>query len=102
MNLFCHKDRPFLSFDVRQVSNLDDQHAGKAGRTSSCQAELQGSQRLSKNKVVSLHENDNVINNGGSSGYYDNYLWFGPRGNGGRYLGALVHRIFLTLVLSIF
>lgn len=67
-------------------------HAGKASRSNITQMEsLGGSQKLSKNKVISLGENnllpESCVNDKGeSSGYYDEYLWFGPRGNGGMYL----------------
>ncbi|XP_068315352.1 uncharacterized protein [Pyrus communis] len=47
-----------------------------------------GSQKSSKNKVPLQDQNkflpeSRTNNKGESSGYYDQYLWFGPRGNGG-------------------
>ncbi|KAB2597470.1 protein SCAI-like [Pyrus ussuriensis x Pyrus communis] len=47
-----------------------------------------GSQKSSKNKVPLQDQNkflpeSRINNKGQSSGYYDQYLWFGPRGNGG-------------------
>ncbi|KAM1161249.1 hypothetical protein ACFX2B_000370 [Malus domestica] len=47
-----------------------------------------GSQKSSKNKVPLQDQNkfqpeSRINNKGESSGYYDQYLWFGPRGNGG-------------------
>ncbi|KAF3439248.1 hypothetical protein FNV43_RR17524 [Rhamnella rubrinervis] len=63
--------------------------SGKAGRSNITQTEsLGGSQKFSKNKVISIEKQNNslpessVIDKGESSGYYDKYLWFGPRGNG--------------------
>ena len=68
-------------------------YAGKVGRNVAPMDCLGGSsQKLSRNKAVSLHEHNStlpdscVIDKGeSSSGYYDKYLWFGPRGNCGRY-----------------
>lgn len=66
--------------------------AGKAGRNNVTQAyNSGGSHKSSKNKVPLPAQNNSMpescINNKGeSSGYYDQYLWFGPRGNGGRFL----------------
>ncbi|KAM1181886.1 hypothetical protein ACFX13_000448 [Malus domestica] len=47
-----------------------------------------GSQKSLKNKVPLQDQNkfqpeSRINNKGESSGYYDQYLWFGPRGNGG-------------------
>lgn len=65
-------------------------YAGKAGCSNVTQTEcLGGSQKSSKNKVISLQGKNNslpescVDDKGGSSSCSDKYLWFGPRGNGG-------------------
>ncbi|CAB4283767.1 unnamed protein product [Prunus armeniaca] len=63
--------------------------SGKASRNNVTQAyNSGGSHKSSKNKVPLPAQNNSMpescINNKGeSSGYYDQYLWFGPRGNGG-------------------
>ncbi|KAL6277246.1 hypothetical protein ACE6H2_020847 [Prunus campanulata] len=63
--------------------------SGKAGRNNVTQVyNSGGSHKSSKNKVPLPAQNNSMpescINHKGeSSGYYDQYLWFGPRGNGG-------------------
>ncbi|KAM1426882.1 hypothetical protein PS1_019369 [Malus domestica] len=63
--------------------------SGKVGRSNASQVYSSGgSQKSSKNKAPLQDQNkflpESCINNKGeSSGYYDQYLWFGPRGNGG-------------------
>lgn len=70
-------------------------HAGKAGPSNFAQVgSSDGSWTSSKNKVTSqLSQEHNsylpessINHKGESSGHYDSHLWFGPRGNGGRYL----------------
>ncbi|BFG35526.1 hypothetical protein CerSpe_218000 [Prunus speciosa] len=63
--------------------------SGKAGRNNVTQVyNSGGSHKSSRNKVPLPAQNNSMpescINNKAeSSGYYDQYLWFGPRGNGG-------------------
>lgn len=64
--------------------------SGKVGRNVTQMESLGGSQKLPRNKAVSLHEQNNLLldscvsDKGDSSGgFYDKYLWFGPRGNSG-------------------
>ncbi|PON90894.1 Protein SCAI [Trema orientale] len=64
--------------------------SGKVGRNVASTECSGGSQKFSRNKAVCLHEHSgtlpvsSVIEKGeSSSGFYDKYLWFGPRGNCG-------------------
>uniref|UniRef100_A0A803PD97 Protein SCAI n=1 Tax=Cannabis sativa TaxID=3483 RepID=A0A803PD97_CANSA len=61
--------------------------SGKVGRNVAPTEYMGGSQKLSRNKVHELSStlsHSCVIDKGeSSSGYYDKYLWFGPRGHGG-------------------
>lgn len=66
-------------------------YAGKVGRNVTQMECVGGSQKLPRNKSVSLHEQNNTLPDScvsdkgdSSSGFYDKYLWFGPGGNGGR------------------
>lgn len=68
--------------------------AGKAGHSDVTEMEnFGGLRRSSKNKFTSKFSQEqhssmpesSSSDNGESSGYYDSYLWFGSRGNGGRY-----------------
>lgn len=66
-------------------------HAGNAGRSNVSQ--MEGFQKSSKNKVSSQFSQEQSSSmsesssndRGESTGYYDSYLWFGSRGNSGRY-----------------
>lgn len=79
-----------MSFHPRLVNLINC--AGTAGRSNVNQLyNSGGSQKSSKNKVSLPNQNtslpESCINGKAeSSGYYDKYLWFGPRGNGGRFL----------------
>ncbi|EXC09701.1 hypothetical protein L484_019798 [Morus notabilis] len=64
--------------------------SGKVGRNVTQMECVGGSQKLPRNKAVSLHEQNNTLTDScvsdkgdSSSGFYDKYLWFGPGGNGG-------------------
>ncbi|KAL5539596.1 hypothetical protein UlMin_044172 [Ulmus minor] len=64
--------------------------SGKFGRNVSQTEFSGGSQKLSRNRLSSLHEQKSTFPDSGviekgesSSGIYDKYLWFGPRGNSG-------------------
>ncbi|KAL6222882.1 hypothetical protein ACLB2K_006272 [Fragaria x ananassa] len=62
--------------------------SGTAGRSNVNQLYTSGgSQKSSKNKVPLPNQNtyraESCNGKAESSGYYDKYLWFGPRGNGG-------------------
>lgn len=64
--------------------------SGKVGRNVTQMESIGGSQKLPRNKAVSLHEQNNSLPNScvsdkgdSSGGFNDKYLWFGPRGNSG-------------------
>lgn len=78
-----------MSYHSRLVNLINC--AGTAGRSNVNQLYTSGgSQKSSKNKVPLPNQNtywaESCNGKAESSGYYDKYLWFGPRGNGGRFL----------------
>lgn len=78
-----------MSYHSRLVNLINC--AGTAGRSNVNQLyTFEGSQKSSKNKVPLPNQNtywaESCNGKAESSGYYDKYLWFGPRGNGGRFL----------------